>query len=169
VDHLGQEQPRAPQRVSVDCQRDRELMLGDRRLTVIAVQSGKQLDLGGDDSPLASTARIRVTFTPSLSGVASIHIKGLNCFVAALGARVAAAVDVSRDTRLLLVAADRQTLGAVQCSFGEDDGADRLYHLDGLTLALAGAPHGAALLDIVSGRELLLLHPDIQPSGGGAS
>jgi serine/threonine-protein kinase len=159
---------RAPKQL-VDCDGDREITVLDRRLMLVDLGVVGQLDLGGEAAPLRSKARFRITLLPSRLRAASINVKGLNCFVARLAGRPAAAINVDHDTELELLAADRLRLEGVRCAIGRAVDGQHLYDLGPLTLAVTGAPAGAVLLDLGPGREFVLIHRGVSALRSGGS
>jgi serine/threonine-protein kinase len=141
----------------VDPQGDGEVLVGGRRLRIVAMTAGTGLDIGGDGPWLKSPARFRITITPSQSSTPRLNVKGLNCFVSRSGARPSTAVDVDSDTDVSLMSPDRRPLDGVRCTLGRAGEAGRLYDLGHVTLAVP-AEARAVLLDLGPGRELALLH-----------
>jgi hypothetical protein len=144
-------------RLVVDPHGDGEVLVAGRRMRLVPMASGDQIDVGGDGPVLRSPARFRITLTPSSGALPRLHVKGLNCFVARVGARPTTAVDVETDMDVNLLAPDRRTLDGVRCTLGRDGVDGRLYDLGHVTLAVP--PEASAiLLDLGPGRELALLH-----------
>ena len=134
-----------------------EVLVAGRRMRLVSIATGQQLDLGGDGPWVRSPARFRVTITPSMSTAPRLNVKGLNCFVVKSGARPSTAIDVEADMVVDLIAPDRRTLDGVRCSVGRQGDGNRLYDLGPVTIAVPAAA-GAVMLDLGPGRELALLH-----------
>jgi serine/threonine protein kinase len=145
-------------RAVVDCQADCETHVQNRRLNLVGVARAGQLDLGGSDARLPSRARFRLTFLPSSGSTPRINVKGLNCFVARVGGRASAAVDIEGDAELELISPDRKKLDALRCTMGELKAGQHIYQLGAVSFALKGADGGAVLIEAGAGRELVLVH-----------
>src|SRR5262249_50541012 len=139
-----------------------EVLVGGRRMRLVSIASGQQLDLGGDGPWVRSPARFRVTITPSMTTAPRLNVKGLNCFVVKSGARPSTALDVEADMVVDLIAPDRRTLDGVRCSVGRQGDGNRLYDLGPVTIAVPAAA-AAVMLDLGPGRELALLHRGAPP------
>ncbi len=147
----------APAHLVVDPSGQDEILVGGRRMRLVAMRIDQQLDLGGDGPWLRSPARFRVTITPSKTAAPRVNMRGLNCFVVQTGARPSTAIDVEADMDVDLIAPDRSTLDNVRCSVGRAGDGSRLYDLGPVTIAVPAAA-GAVMLDFGPGRELALLH-----------
>jgi serine/threonine protein kinase len=145
-------------RAVVDCQLDRETRVHDRRLSLVGVPRTGQIELGGTDQRLPSRARFRLTFLPSMGPLPRINVKGLNCFVARVGGRATAAVDIEGDAELELLSPERKKLDGLRCTMGELRSGQHVYQLGNLSFALTGAEAGAVLIEASAGRELVLVH-----------
>jgi serine/threonine protein kinase len=142
--------------LTIDPGGDEEVLVAGRRLRMIGLAGHEQIDLGGDATAVRSPARFRVTLMPSGRPAPRVNVKGLNCFVARIGARPTTAVDVEGDMDVELIAPDRRRLDGVRCTIGRPGDGGWLYDLGTVTLAVPAA--GAVLLDVGPGRELALVH-----------
>jgi len=144
------------QPLAIDPGGDEEVLVAGRRLRMVGLAGHEQVDLGGDASVVRSPARFRVTLMPSGRPAPRVNVKGLNCFVARVGARPTTAVDVEGDMDVELIAPDRRRLDGVRCAIGRPGDSGWLYDVGAVTLAVPAA--GAVLLDVGPGRELALVH-----------
>ncbi|MCA9676281.1 MAG: hypothetical protein KC464_14680, partial [Myxococcales bacterium] len=149
--------PEARPTLVVDPDGDPEVVVGGRRLRLVPLGPGEQVDLGGDGPHVRSPARFRLTVTPSIGRTPRLNLRGLNCFVARVGGRHSTAVDVDADVELAMMAADRRALDGVRCTLGRPGGHGWLYDLGAVTVAVPGTA-GVVLLDLGPGRELALVH-----------
>ena len=154
-------------RAVVNCHEARETHVHDRRLNLVALSNTGQLDLGGNDARLPSSARFRLTFLPSSGPTPRVNVKGLNCFVAKVGSRAATAVDIDGDVELELLAPDRRRLEALRCTMGEHRAGEHVYQLGTVSFSLTGADGGAVLIEAGAGRELVLVHRESTSAIGG--
>ncbi|HVE85215.1 MAG TPA: hypothetical protein VND93_20325, partial [Myxococcales bacterium] len=134
-----------------------QILAAGRRVAL--VPSPGTVDVGGDASPVASPARVRLTFVPGLGQTLRLHVKGLNCFVAKDGGRPTSAVEVGKDA-LLHLQVPAQVLDSVRCQFARSgDPTAFQFPVAGVTLAVPLEQAACAvLLDFGPGRELALVY-----------
>jgi hypothetical protein len=103
--------------------------------------------------------RIRITLLPGVGPRTRIHVRGLNCFTRRTGGTPTSAVDLTDDTELELIGADRSVLGSVRFHLGERDAKTWMFHLPELRLAIASERTTDALfLAFPPSPDLCLMH-----------
>ncbi|HTM20458.1 MAG TPA: serine/threonine-protein kinase [Kofleriaceae bacterium] len=136
--------------------------VGDRRVRFVPAPDGS-----ADIETAGGRVRLRLTFLPGVGGRLTLHIKGLNCFVARVDGRPSPAIQLDDDDGVVLCAPDRKLLAEATASFGSPAAGHTLFHLGGDAIAVAtdDCPRVVAL-DFGPGAESLLLFTPPPPPAG---
>jgi serine/threonine-protein kinase len=144
------------------------LALGPGAVELVAGKSYEVLELDHDSKTLRlGNERVLVTFMPAAPGGRTIHVKGINCFVAKPGGRPSSAVVLTGDGVIDLVDPRNRLLARVNLRFGAESRQSVLFELpDDVVAALPrGECPNAILIDCPEGPRSFFLHG---PSGSSA-
>jgi serine/threonine-protein kinase len=127
--------------------------LADRQLRFVPAPDGSaDVEVGG------GRVRLRLSFVPGVQGRMTLHVKGLNCFVARSEGRPSPAVQLDVDDGLRMVAPDRKLLAEAYASYGSPAAGHTMFALGREQIAVAtdDCPR-AIVVDFGPGAESLVL------------
>ena len=106
-------------------------LVAERRLHFVMI-ANNVADLIGPQG-----VRVRVTLMPGPGGVRVVHLKGLTCFVAHLGGRPSAAIQIDRSSDVALVTPRAQEIAHLRVTPGRNSGTQAVFPVGGELVAVS--------------------------------
>lgn len=106
-------------------------VIADRRVHFVMIPS----NVGDLVGPYG--VKVRVTLMPGPGGVRVVHLKGLTCFVAHLGGRPSAAIQIDRSSDVALVTPRAQEIAHLRIAPGRVNGAQAVFPVGGELVSVA--------------------------------